>query len=163
MGYNYIECESCETCYGEDHISIITIEGYAQITICKYCRDEEMNSGPSEGFYRGEFFATFEGHTEEFDGFNFLESFILGEPEDESPPHLEYTFGIKGGKTIYTASKENLEKCKLEAWEKDYKHDDNTVFTPKPEWFKRELESVSGQIEQLSGKKQKLEKILQNK
>lgn len=154
MGYNYIECESCEISYGEDHISIITIEGYAQITICKYCRDEEMNSGPSEGFYRGEFFATFEGRTEEFDDFDRLKSFILGEPE--------YTFGVKGGKITYIGG-ENLEKCKLEAWENDYKDDDNTVFTPKPEWFKRELESVSGQIEQLSGKKQKLEKILQNK
>lgn len=48
----------------------------------------------------------------------------------------------------------------LKDW-KSYKHEDNTVFTPKQEWAKRELESVSGQIEQLSGKKQKLEKILQ--
>lgn len=159
MGYDYVECETCGECYGEDHVSTITIGGYTDIKICEYCEKDQMMSAPSDGFCWGEFFASFEGHTEEFDSFYRLESFILGEPEDEAPPHLEYSFGVKGGKTVYTG-KQNLEKCKQEAWEKGYKCNENTVFTPKLEWFKRELESVSEQIEQLSGKKQKLEALL---
>jgi hypothetical protein len=106
--------------------------------------------------------------TREFEDFYGIESFILGEPEDDLEPHLDWQFGIKGRELYHPSTKEEAEtqmaefeeKCRLEAWEKSFKNEDNSIFTPKREWLESELKSVTEQIEDLQTKKRRLEEIL---
>jgi hypothetical protein len=170
MGVSYYKCENCCQCYYEEYVGDVDVEDYAVITLCQGCRDENMVGRPSEfvDIDEFEFVATQGDNIQDFKSFYGLQSFILGEPDDGIESHTDWHFGIKGRELSYATSNEEAQKamtafedeCRWEVWEKLYKNEENSIFTPKREWLESELKSVSGQLENLQNKKRRLEEIL---
>lgn len=171
MGVVYFKCENCCQCYYGEDVHDVDVENYAVVTLCQYCRDENMVERPSEfvDIDEFEFVATQGDNVQDFKSFDELQSFILGEPDDGIESHTDWHFGIKGRKLYSATSKEEAEKamatfedkCRWEVWENLDKNEENTTYTPKREWLESELKSVSGQLEKLQNKKRRLEKILE--
>lgn len=186
MGVEYYRCEHCCTCFYEDYVNDIEVEGYGPVTLCHGCRDENMDMTPNEFVDIDGF--PFEAREESsgntplqtpktpktvsFDTFYGLQAFVLGEPDDGMEPHYGWRFGVFTGDTPMTyiaATKEEAEsaiedldrKCRQIAWEKlPWKGEDNTVFRPKRKWLETKYESVTNEIEDLRAKKHRLLEML---
>lgn len=145
----------CETCCDKSwDCEIITPKGCDEETvICKVCIECYMFMTPDEDAeIKGPFYVRLENiFRVNVTTSNALRYFIYAVDLTR-----DWNFGLMGSFNKYKTNEGDLEsslkECIMEAWEQSDNFR-NTVFTPKPEWIKRELRF-------LSRKKQKLEALL---
>lgn len=179
MGVDYYECEICRRCVYAENIDYISVEGYEELTLCKWCREEYMDMSPKLVYIDLDDLTFWAKETEGsvsptiFTSFYKLKVHIIGEPEDGiDETHLDWvSFGCsnydftyrlngdpeKAEKDLY----ELEEKCQRKVWEStESRNEYNTIFHPKKRWLEDELDSVKHQMEDLKRKKIKLEELL---
>lgn len=153
MGVSYYKCENCQNCYYEEVIHEVTIEGYTTITLCNFCRDENMDKSPGECIIlKGEY------EFGDIKGFGNLYEHVI---EDGNYTFQFDKYSPKNKEEAEAALVELEKRLIREEWEDfDHYNEDNTIFTPKRAWLEGELVNVNHQIEDYQKKKQKLENLL---